>query len=147
MPSVAVASSSTMGGYTDLRGDANSQYSSHCKEVHRVQSQSCSRCLCGLKFEDLHHPLGSSWTKVVLCRVRHRPASDDFGRALCDRTFEDLHHPLGMSYYQGAYDHFGSWPDFGVGVAGLTRPVQDLGGLPSLCHQLDLCGCHVLQDL
>ena len=130
MPSVAVAASSTMGGYTDLRGDANSQYSSHCKEVHRVQSQSCSRCLCGLKIEDLHHPLGSSWTKVVLCRVRHRPASDAFGRALCDRTFEDLHHPLGMTYYHGASDHFGSCPDFGVGVAGLTRPVQDLAGLP-----------------
>ena len=102
---------------------------------------------------DSTRPIGGSTVAVVrvgpldLRRVRHRSPSNDFGRTLCDRTFEDLHHPLGSSYYQGAYDYFGSWADFGVGVAGLTRPVQDLGALPSLCHQLDLGGCRVLQDL
>ena len=151
MPSVAVDPTRPIGGSTvavvpvpsDLRVDASSQYSSHCKEVHSGQG----RCLCGLTFEDLHHPLGSSWPTMDLRRFRSTRDSKHVDRTLCDRTFEDLHHPLGSSYYQGAYDYFGSWADFGVGVAGLTRPVQDLGGLPSLCHQRDLCGCHVLQDL
>ena len=101
---------------------------------------------------DPTRPIGGYTVAVVrvgpldLRRVRQRSPSNDFGRTLCDRTFEDLDHPLGSSYYQGAYDYFGSWPDFGVGVAGLTRPVQDLGGLPFLCHQRDLCGHQTLQD-
>ena len=114
MPSVAVDSTRPLGGSTvavvpgpsDLRVDANSQYSSHCKEVHSGQG----RGLCGLKFEDLDHPLGSS---------------ND----------------------QRTYDYFGSWPDLSVAVAGVTRPVQDLGCLPFLRHLRDLGGQQTLQDL
>ena len=106
---------------------------------------------------DSTRPIRGSTVAVVpvgpsdLRRVRHsshcKEVHSGQGRGLCGLKFEDLDHPLGSSYDQRAYDYFGSWPDFGVGVAARSRPVQDLGGLPFLRHQRDLCGHQILQDL